>query len=112
MSRPVAATLVGRDLESAMLVEAASRADGGESTIVLVQGEAGIGKTRLVSALAQSARDGGALVAVGRCVEVEGAALPLAPVAGVLRDLARQLGGQAVQEAASGQWPALAAYGR
>ena len=108
MSRPVAATLVGRALERALLVEAANRADGGEPTIVLVQGEAGIGKTRLVSAWAQTMRDCGAVVAVGRCVEVEGAALPMAPIAGALRDLARQLGGQAIQDAAAGLWPVVA----
>lgn len=60
--------------------------------MTLVQGEAGIGKSRLVAEWAGAARDGGALVAVGRWVEVARTALPLAPVAGVLRDLFRSRG--------------------
>ena len=41
--------LIGRDVERAQLEAALARAEAGEGALVLLRGEAGIGKTRLVS---------------------------------------------------------------
>lgn len=46
-------TLVGRDEEIELLLRRWSRAKAGEGQIVLVSGEAGIGKSRIVAALAE-----------------------------------------------------------
>ena len=107
MARVAAVKLVGRDAEFALLEQSAEQADGGLFSIALVQGEAGIGKSRLVAEWAKTARGRGRLVIIGRCVEVGGDALPHAPVAGMLRDLARQLGVHRVRELAGGEWPVL-----
>ncbi|MGH9157255.1 MAG: BTAD domain-containing putative transcriptional regulator [Acidimicrobiales bacterium] len=65
--------LVGRDDARATLDEALTRTLGGHGALVLVSGEAGIGKSRLVEELAVRAAPAGATVAVGRGHEGEGA---------------------------------------
>jgi DNA-binding SARP family transcriptional activator len=64
---------VGRRAELAALGAAWSRARGAERTVVLVAGEAGVGKTSLVSRLAAEAHADGALVLAGHCDEGYGA---------------------------------------
>jgi predicted ATPase len=85
----VSPVLVGRRDELSGLGAALQRAEGGEATIVLVGGEAGVGKTRLVEEAAASAAQAGARVLVGGCVELGGDALPFAPLVDALRSLAR-----------------------
>ncbi|WP_370684171.1 ATP-binding protein, partial [Streptomyces sp. LcepLS] len=67
---------VGRDAESGVLAaapgEVSTPAADGPRALVLV-GEAGVGKTRLVEEFGREARRAGALVAVGGCVELGGA---------------------------------------
>jgi DNA-binding SARP family transcriptional activator/tetratricopeptide (TPR) repeat protein len=63
--------LVGRDREAGELTAAWAKAIGGESGVVLVIGEAGIGKTRLAEALAAEAASTGAIVLPSRCYETE-----------------------------------------
>ncbi|MDN5930992.1 MAG: AAA family ATPase [Pseudonocardia sp.] len=63
--------LVGRDAELRRLVGRWDEAVDGRSGPVLVVGEAGIGKTALVEALAAVARRSGALVLTGSCREAE-----------------------------------------
>jgi DNA-binding SARP family transcriptional activator/tetratricopeptide (TPR) repeat protein len=65
------ADLVGRDRELAELTAAWEKAAGGEPGVVLVVGEAGIGKTRLAKALAAEAASAGAMVLQSRCYETE-----------------------------------------
>lgn len=70
--------MVGREPELSLLEDAllsAMRADGG---VVIVGGEAGLGKTRLVNALAGRARRLGCVVLTGACSEAE-LALPYLP---------------------------------
>jgi DNA-binding SARP family transcriptional activator len=78
--------LVGRDAELAVLNEAAASAIAGSGRIVLVAGDAGIGKTRLVDELARRQSDR-AVVACGRGVEA-GDAPAFWPWAEILRHLA------------------------
>ena len=62
--------LVGRTAELALLSDALKQAD--ETTrrrVALLSGEAGIGKTTLVSTFARAARESGAVVLYGRCDE-------------------------------------------
>jgi DNA-binding SARP family transcriptional activator len=61
LDRRTAGLFVGRDAELA-------RAAGGRG-LVVIEGEAGVGKTRLALELARSARDGGGVALVGRCSE-------------------------------------------
>ncbi|HSK36428.1 MAG TPA: AAA family ATPase [Actinomycetota bacterium] len=62
--------LVGRDREWAALLEAYA-AVGPDGRLVVIEGEAGIGKTRLADELAGHVRSLGASVVRGRCYEEE-----------------------------------------
>jgi DNA-binding CsgD family transcriptional regulator len=63
--------LVGRDAELAVLARAVADVRGGRTRVLGVIGEAGIGKTELLGALAEHAREAGLLVLEGRCAEHE-----------------------------------------
>jgi DNA-binding NarL/FixJ family response regulator len=62
------ATLIGRESERAALRSAVAQAVLGEPGLVLVHGEAGIGKTSLVREAARAAQDGGCHVLFGQCL--------------------------------------------
>lgn len=66
-------TLVGRGAELARLRSAVDGLQNGRGAVVLVSGEAGIGKTRLLEATLSEAADRGMLAALGRCYEDGGA---------------------------------------
>jgi predicted ATPase len=89
MSALVSPVLVGREAQLAQLTAALARAETGESTVAVVAGEAGVGKTRLVEEAAARAEAAGARVLTGACVELGGEALALAPLVDALRTLAR-----------------------
>ncbi len=72
------AQLIGRDRELRILLSHLDRATDGEGSLVLISGEAGIGKTRLVADLARRAERRGARYLQGRCLFREGA-LPYHP---------------------------------
>ena len=77
--------LFGRGEELDGLLAVLEKARGGQAGGVLVGGDAGIGKTRLVAELAARARELGCTVLVGQCAEL-GDALPYLPLADALRD--------------------------
>jgi DNA-binding SARP family transcriptional activator/tetratricopeptide (TPR) repeat protein len=81
--------LVGRDRELSVLENAWRAAACGEPRVAVVRGGAGVGKTRLVSEVAELARLSGAIVAVAQCFGTSGR-LALAPVADWLRNPAVQ----------------------
>lgn len=61
--------LVGRDRELALLRERLSEAREGRGSLVLIDGEAGIGKTALAAALCREAADTSAHVLAGYCYD-------------------------------------------
>ncbi|MEV4380440.1 BTAD domain-containing putative transcriptional regulator [Streptosporangium sp. NPDC049644] len=65
--------LVGRSEELAVLREATRRAVDGRAGLVLIEGEPGVGKTRLMEEAAREAGDRDGLVVWGRCLEDGGA---------------------------------------
>ena len=78
---------VGRSFELSVLREAWRSVSGGQPRWVLVGGEAGIGKTRLVTEFADEVSAEGARVAIGSCPPVAPGLVPFAPVVEVLREL-------------------------
>jgi hypothetical protein len=85
----VSPVFVGRGPELAALVAALESAIAGEPAVVLVGGEAGVGKTRLVEEAAERARERGARVLTGSCIELGGEGVPLSPLVDALRTLMR-----------------------
>ena len=83
-------SFVGRDHELADLGSALEEAASGRGSLVLVTGEPGIGKTRLLSEVAQAAAERGGRVATGRCWE-EGGAPPYWPWVQIVRALGGDL---------------------
>lgn len=74
-----AVPLVGRERELAALEAHLARTSGGEARVVLVVGEAGIGKSALLQRLVEVARAGGCRVVTARADEL-GRDLPLQPL--------------------------------
>ncbi len=87
----VSPVLVGRRAEVQSLSDALDRAVGGGNATVLVGGEAGVGKSRLVHELIGRARARGTRALVGGCVELDGGGIPLAPLVDMIRTLAAEL---------------------
>jgi DNA-binding CsgD family transcriptional regulator/tetratricopeptide (TPR) repeat protein len=98
---------VGRTEELNSLNEALARAAAGEPQALLLGGEAGVGKTRLVEEFATAACRQGAVVALGGCVEIGADGLPFAPFSTALRALRRALPDE-LAAAAAGQEEELA----
>jgi predicted ATPase/DNA-binding CsgD family transcriptional regulator len=83
----VSPILVGREQELGRLRSAVSRTLAGEAGIVLVGGEAGVGKSRLLEEAFERRRD--VLLLSGGCIELGGESLPFVPLVDALRTLAR-----------------------
>jgi DNA-binding CsgD family transcriptional regulator/tetratricopeptide (TPR) repeat protein len=82
---------VGRTSELARLRQLLAHAAGGQPLVVLLGGEAGVGKTRLAEQFAVAAQEQGVRVLGGGCVPLGEEGLPFAPVVQALRGLADQL---------------------
>lgn len=102
--------LVGRAAELTSLREAYAHARNGTGGVVVVGGEAGIGKTRLVAEFLAEADAGEAapLVLHGQCADSGSGPLPYAALTGVLADVLDTLGPEATLAAAG---PAADALG-
>jgi DNA-binding CsgD family transcriptional regulator/tetratricopeptide (TPR) repeat protein len=98
----VSPVLVGRAEQLASLDDALATTRLGEPATVLIGGEAGVGKSRLVSEFTARAADGGRVLA-GGCLELGAAGLAFAPFTAVLRQVVRDLGVAGVQELLTGQ---------
>jgi DNA-binding CsgD family transcriptional regulator/tetratricopeptide (TPR) repeat protein len=106
--RVASPTLVGRVEELGVLEAARGRAADGEPAVVLVGGEAGVGKTRLVAELADQCRARGARVLAGGCLPAGGDGLPYAPIVEALRPLPGELGVGAVRGLIGPSWSEVA----
>jgi DNA-binding NarL/FixJ family response regulator len=97
-------SFVGREAELAHLQTALGRAGDGQATAVLVAGEAGVGKTRLLAEFLREAEAAKVHVLCGGSVELSAVSLPYAPFVEALSGLARRL--------PAGRLAALAGPGR
>src|SRR5215211_3507017 len=87
MAVTISDRFVGRSSQLARLLAALERAEQGRPAMVLLAGDAGVGKTRLVAELAALARRRGAQVLVGGCLEIGDLGLPYVPVITAVRSL-------------------------
>ncbi len=96
VGRVASLEFVGRREELAALEAAAAQAAGGVGSVVLVAGEAGMGKSRLIAEM--TSRVGTEmLTVVGECLPLAEGELAYAPVIAALRSLSRRLEAPEVQ---------------
>lgn len=105
VSSPV---LVGREQELRLLDEVLAERDTVRPVTVVLGGEAGMGKSRLVAELITRAAARGERVLTGSCVDLGDDALPFAPFVELLSDLARTEGSSALSRLAGATAPELA----
>ncbi|MFI0483934.1 AAA family ATPase [Actinomadura sp. 9N215] len=86
--RAMSPVLVGRSAELAELADALAAAPGA----VLLGGDAGLGKTRLIREFTTAVDGERARVLTGGCLELGSDGLPFAPFTTVLRNLVRDIG--------------------
>ncbi|XVU27247.1 helix-turn-helix transcriptional regulator [Actinoplanes sp. CA-054009] len=84
--------LVGREPDLAALRDALKSTRSAEPSTMLVGGEAGVGKTRLVEEFRRGLAGEPVRVLTGQCLELGEEGLPFAPFAGAVRDLVRSEG--------------------
>src|ERR1700683_5402915 len=94
--RHASAVLVGRDEQMAAVGAAFESVRQGGPSTVLLGGEAGVGKSRLVGEFAGRAAAAGARVLTGGCLELGTDGLPFAPFTAVLRGLVHEMGADAI----------------
>jgi DNA-binding CsgD family transcriptional regulator len=80
-------TLIGRQRERAWLADQLADQRSDRIATILIGGEAGVGKTRLVTEFAARAAADGWRVLVGHCLELGESGLPFAPIVEAFRDL-------------------------
>lgn len=101
---PGSAPMVGRADELALLREAFEAGRAGHPRAVVIRGEAGIGKTRLLTEFRDEVLtvDGSppVVLAVGQCIEVGAIGAPFTPVRRLLRELHQGVGDAVFREAA------------
>ena len=107
--RARARAMVGRDRDLARLLKAHRESSGGARRIVLVSGEAGIGKTTLVDRLLDEVARSGTFVARGQCLERHGEGEAYLPVLEALGRLARDGDGDWLAAALRSHAPSWAA---
>ena len=92
--------LIDRVEELHRLETALQDAVQGDPRVILVGGEAGVGKTRLMMDFCSHAGSNGARILVGGCIPLAEGALPFAAVTEILRGLMRSIGSEAFEDLA------------
>lgn len=91
MARRVSSDVIVGRADELGTVDAALAAlaadDASRPSVLLISGEAGIGKTRVLDALAERGREGGAVVAIGSCLEHGSEIRPLGAIVEVVTAL-------------------------
>ncbi len=98
----VSPVLVGRGEQLTALEEALATVSRGEPAAVLLGGETGVGKTRLVTEFAARVASRSRTL-IGNCLELGAAGLPFAPFTAVLRQLVGDLGVDGVRALLAGR---------
>ncbi len=107
MRATVSSSLVGREADLDVLRDAYAEATAGSTRSVLIGGEAGIGKTRLVGEFL-SGLPAEALILRGQSVDFDRDAPPYAPMLSALRSLAEEVGEEELFRASGPAGDALA----
>src|ERR1700745_1526927 len=84
--------LIGRETQLAALDAAFEASRRGVPAAMLIAGEAGVGKTRLLREFSATARARGARVMTGACLELGAGGLPFSPFTALLRAPLREHG--------------------
>jgi len=98
--------MIGRDAELTVLMRALADGRAGHPGAVVVRGEAGIGKTRLLDEFRARAEasltpgDPPLVVAVGQCVDLGPIGAPFTPIRRLVRDLRAAVGDEAFRAGA------------
>jgi DNA-binding CsgD family transcriptional regulator/tetratricopeptide (TPR) repeat protein len=100
----VSPDLVGRETQVGQLLGALSRAKAGVPGIVLVRGEAGSGKSRLLREVLSLARADGATTLYGACIDVSVGDIPLVPFRAALRHLVQSRSTTDMESLLGGTW--------
>jgi class 3 adenylate cyclase/tetratricopeptide (TPR) repeat protein len=98
---------VGRTVERERLVQLLDRARDGSGSLILIAGEAGVGKTRLGEETAERARSGGFLTLSGRSAAMEGAE-PYLPLIEQIQQAARSVSPEVLRAALGENAPEVA----
>jgi DNA-binding NarL/FixJ family response regulator len=100
--RGASPVLIGRAAEMAALEAALDAVRQGEPAAVLIGGEAGMGKTRLIGEFTAAAGEAGIRVLTGACLELGADGLPFSPFTAMLRDLVKEVGPSEIARLLSG----------
>ncbi|WP_436534221.1 helix-turn-helix transcriptional regulator [Actinoplanes sp. HUAS TT8] len=100
---------VGRAPELAALAAALGDATRGDPRTVLIAGEAGVGKTRLLEEFEERCAGRDLLLARGACVSVGAGELPYSPWLSAMHAVEGEVGAAALVEGARGEQAALSA---
>jgi DNA-binding CsgD family transcriptional regulator/tetratricopeptide (TPR) repeat protein len=106
--RPSSPRFVGRSKELDVLLDAAGAAASGQASLVVVGGDAGIGKSRLIAEMADRLRGDGWLILEGGTVALGDDGLPFGPIVEALRALVRDVDPKRIAAAAGPSLPELA----
>ncbi len=96
--------MVGRGEQLAALRQSLDRVRSGSPAVVLLGGEAGAGKTRLIAEFVHVVA-GQAVLLSGACIDLGGEGLAFAPFTAALRGLVRQVGAEGVVSLVPGGVP-------